>query len=84
MYRFDEAYILSLGNELTGVELGNDALQHLVDNRRQHSFVVVGTELSVAMSACQHRPIAVSQEAHMVGRSATDGRESTRQVMLTC
>ena len=59
MYGLDEAYILSLGNELTGVELGNDALQHLVNNRRQHSLIVVGTELSVALSGCQHRPIAV-------------------------
>jgi hypothetical protein len=39
---------LSLGDQLTGVELGSNRLQDLVDDRGEHSLVVVGSELSVA------------------------------------
>jgi hypothetical protein len=33
---------LSLGDELTGIKLSDDALENLIDNRGQHALVVVG------------------------------------------
>lgn len=39
--------ILTLGNELGSVKLGDDTLQDLVDNRREDSLIVIGTESSV-------------------------------------
>ncbi|KAI7288201.1 Prohibitin-2 [Hortaea werneckii] len=41
------AHILTLSDELTRVELCHDALQHLVDNARQDSLVVVLTQRPV-------------------------------------
>jgi hypothetical protein len=38
---------LALGDELARVELGDDALEDLVDDRRQHALVVVLPELAV-------------------------------------
>ncbi|KAI6759034.1 hypothetical protein HG531_014030 [Fusarium graminearum] len=34
--------VLSLCDELTGIELGNNTLENLVNNRRQHTLIVVG------------------------------------------
>ena len=38
---------LTLSDQLTGVELSNDTLQNFVDDRGQHSFVVVCAEFAV-------------------------------------
>ena len=44
----DEArHILTLGDELRGVELGDDALEHLVDDAGQNALIVVGAEGAV-------------------------------------
>lgn len=40
-------YLRSLRDELRGVELGHDALQHLVDDGGQHALVVVLPQLLV-------------------------------------
>lgn len=39
---------LALGDQLTRVELRDDALQHLIDDRGEHALVIVGAELAVA------------------------------------
>jgi hypothetical protein len=39
--------VLALGDELRGVELGDDALQDLVHDGRQHALVVVGAQGAV-------------------------------------
>lgn len=39
--------VLSLGDQLAGVELGHHALQHLVDDGRQHPLVKVRTQSPV-------------------------------------
>lgn len=38
---------LTLGDELTGVELCHDGLQHFVHDRRKHTLVVIGAEGTV-------------------------------------
>lgn len=38
---------LSLRDQLAGIELGNNALEDLIDNRWQDALIVVGTEGSV-------------------------------------
>jgi hypothetical protein len=48
MSKWKGADHLSLRNQLTGVELRSNRLQDLVDNRGEYSFVIVGSELSVA------------------------------------
>ena len=40
-------HVLTLRNQLTGIELRDHALEHLVDDTRQHALVVVGTERAV-------------------------------------
>lgn len=42
------SYIFSLGDQLTGVELGDDRLQDFIHDRGQHSLIVVGSKFSVA------------------------------------
>lgn len=46
--REKRSYVLSLGDQLTGVELRDDTLQDFIHDRRQYSLVVVGAEFSVA------------------------------------
>ena len=46
-FRFKLWYLSSLSDELRGVELGHDALQHLVDDGRQDALVVVLSQLLV-------------------------------------
>jgi hypothetical protein len=36
---------LSLGDELCGIELGDDSLQDFVSNRGEDSLIVIGTEV---------------------------------------
>jgi hypothetical protein len=60
-------YHFTLSNKLTGIELGDDTLQDLVDNRGQHSLVIVGSEFSVAASKYEHRSILVTLELTLSG-----------------
>lgn len=41
------AYLLTLSDDLTRVELGDYALEYLVDNGRQNAFIIIGAQLSV-------------------------------------
>lgn len=43
----EPADVLSLRNQLTRIELRHHALQHLVDNTRQHPLIVVGAQRAV-------------------------------------
>jgi hypothetical protein len=38
-----------LGDKLRGVELGDNGFEDLVDNGREDSFIVVGSELPVTV-----------------------------------
>ena len=40
---------MSLSNKLTGIELGNNALEHLVTDRGQDALVIVQAELLIDM-----------------------------------
>jgi hypothetical protein len=48
------SHILSLSDQLTGVELRNDTLQDFVDDRWQYALVVVGSEFSVDRGKVSH------------------------------
>lgn len=37
----ESAHVLTLGDQLRSIELGNHALQHLVNNGRQHTLIVI-------------------------------------------
>lgn len=79
---------LTLGDELGSVELRDDGLEDFVDDGREDAFVVVGTKFSVAgktaLIKVKMETVDKKEEsAHIVGRSFTEGRERTRQVMLT-
>lgn len=79
---------LTLGDELGSVELRDDGLEDFVDDGREDAFVVVGTKFSVAgktaLIKVKMETVGKKEEsAHIVGRSFTEGRERTRQVMLT-
>lgn len=39
-------YALTLCDELRGVELGDDALEHLVADGGEHTLVIVGAQLT--------------------------------------
>lgn len=62
---------LSLGNELTGIELGHHALEHLVHNRGQHTLVIVGAEGSVNLR----------QSLHLWSRQHTAGNVDHLQIL---
>jgi hypothetical protein len=44
---YEPGYVLTLCDELRSIELCDHALQHFVDNRRQHALVVVGSQCAV-------------------------------------
>lgn len=46
--------ILPLRDQLAGVELGHDALEHFVHNRGKHSFIVIGTQGAVDLRESVH------------------------------
>lgn len=39
--------MFSLRDKLTGIKLGNNTFQDLIDNRWQHPFVIIFTELAI-------------------------------------
>jgi hypothetical protein len=64
-------HVLTLCDQLTGVELRHHALEHLVDNRRQHPLVVVGSQ----------RPIDLRQSIDSRSRQYTAGYVDHLQVL---
>jgi hypothetical protein len=44
---FTDTYIFSLRDQLTGIELGNDALQNFIHNGWQDALVIVQSEFPV-------------------------------------
>ena len=48
------AHVFSLRDELTGVELGHDAFEHLVDDARQHAVIIVGAQRAVDLRQGVH------------------------------
>ena len=47
-------HILTLCDQLTGVELGHNALQNLVDDRRQNSLIKVGSKGTIDLGKGIH------------------------------
>lgn len=67
------ADVLTLSDQLTGIELRHDALEHLVDDRRQDPLVVV----------CSKRPVDLRQSLDPRPRQHTAGDVDHLQVFCS-